>query len=234
MDLGELAAVVTELTGDHLPEDWSEKILTFHELLCAENKIHNLTRIVDFEDYLIKHVLDSLLVLRCFPELAESHYTILDAGTGGGFPAVPLAITLPQLEIVAVDSRGKKVAALQRMVQKLDLLNVTPLQANLDELQRDPEYRHNFDFVLVRALGKSEKVFRLTANLLMPPGGKLILYKTPHSLASELKELEQRLRQSRKYPLRYRLSEVYQLPQEAGERQFLWGEFSPVTHPREN
>lgn len=122
----------------------------FLDLLEAQNKTLNLISYKTREELEVKHWDDSLALLEVL-EL-EPGQRVMDLGTGGGFPGIPLALQCPGAEFVLVDSVGKKVKAVQTMVKDLKLRNVTALNARFEELGRDPEYRECFGLVTARAV----------------------------------------------------------------------------------
>jgi 16S rRNA (guanine527-N7)-methyltransferase len=125
------------------------------------------------------HVLDSLSVR----ELLAGH-RIVDAGTGAGFPGLPLAIAEPKLDITLVDSNGKKISFVRHMIGELGLINATAVQARIERYA--PETR--FDTVIARAFAPLPRLLALTGHLLDDTGVLLALKgKYPEA---ELKELE--------------------------------------------
>lgn len=104
----------------------------------------NLVSRQDLPHLYVRHVLHSLSIAKMVQFLPESK--ILDVGTGGGFPTIPLAIMFPDVQFLAIDSIGKKVRAVQGMIDALSLPNVTTEQIRAEKV------RGNFDFVLGRAV----------------------------------------------------------------------------------
>lgn len=123
------------------------KFHLFYELLLTWNAKFNLTSLTSFEDVYEKHFIDSLL----FP-LSEQQATstILDLGTGAGFPGIPLKIIYPNLKLYLLESNGKKVTFLQNAVEKLALNNVTVIHARAEEYISTS--REAFNLVVSRAV----------------------------------------------------------------------------------
>lgn len=139
----------------------------------------NLTAIRDIDDMVSGHVLDSLAVR---PFLQGS--TVIDIGTGAGFPGLPLAIAEPDRTFTLLDSNGKKIAFVQHIVTKLALTNVTPVKARAEESAGGDE----FDTVVARALASIPKIIELGGHL-MGKKGVLLALKGKYP-AEELEQLE--------------------------------------------
>lgn len=122
----------------------------FLDLLESENKKLNLISYKTREELEVKHWDDSLALLEVLELPAGQR--VMDLGTGGGFPGIPLAIQCPQAEFVLVDSVGKKVKAVEGMAKTLKLRNVKVLNARFEELGWDPAYRERFGLVVARAV----------------------------------------------------------------------------------
>jgi 16S rRNA (guanine527-N7)-methyltransferase len=201
--------------GIEPPDEFEARMRKLHELLLIANQRQNLTRITDYRDFLVKHILDSLLVLAVVPELRTSPLEVLDLGCGGGFPGLPLAMTCPDSQFTELDSTKKKIVAVQSFIDDLGLDNCDAVQA------RGNEYGHRFprscDIVLARAVSVGAKIIAESQKLLNR-GGRLIAYKTPASVEKERPETLEAARQAN---VRVRSSKVFELPDGAGERQFL-------------
>ena len=160
--------------------EYQKKLLLAHlDLVVEKNKVLNLTRVVDFEDAVVRHIEDSLSVL---PEFTETSGTFLDIGTGGGFPGLPLAIATGR-EGVLMDSVKKKAAAVQDFIDELGLsqqLSTSGLRS--EELAaKQPE---SFDVVTMRAVASLPVVLELAAPLLRF-NGVLIAMKGSESVEDE-------------------------------------------------
>ncbi len=123
----------------------------FCEVLAATNETINLTGITDAEGMAVRHVLDSLLAL----PLLEGTTTLMDLGSGGGIPGIPLAIARPDLTVALVESRERKVAALDGIVKQLGLSpRVTAVHARGEEWLA----AHSVDTVIVRAVSETAEL----------------------------------------------------------------------------
>ena len=125
----------------------------YHELVSWNRKI-NLTAITDYQEVQIKHFLDSLTVTLALTEeeLSRPGFSLIDIGSGAGFPGIPLKLLLPGSRLVLVESRAKKAAFLQHIVERLGLSQVEVVAERAEEIARQPELREQFDLSLSRAV----------------------------------------------------------------------------------
>jgi 16S rRNA (guanine527-N7)-methyltransferase len=142
-------------------EPYKKDFELFYELYEEYNSHTNISSVRDKNEVYKKHFEDSLESLKYilnFHDLAKNlkyDLKILDLGSGGGFPALPLAIVLKKhsaISICAVDSNNKKTKFINTIKEKLNLENLTVVQARAEELSRKESYREAFDIVLSRAL----------------------------------------------------------------------------------
>jgi len=139
----------------------AELLAAYMQKVLVMNEQINLTSIREPADFIKKHILDSLAILS---ELDEKAKTILDLGTGGGFPGIPLAIMRPQTHIVLMDATVKKLKVVKQMADELGLTNVTILQGRAEELGKQAQYREQFEVVVSRAVAH----FAILAELAIP------------------------------------------------------------------
>ena len=197
------------------PERFTVLCAKLFELLCEVNAHTNLTRITDKAEFEIKHVADSLAVVKILPEIAEKPWCVADVGCGAGFPSLVLAAAFPQLEVTAIDSTHKKVAFVAEAAQKLELANLTPVAGRAIELSRKPEFQERFDLVTARAVAAVGKLFP-ECRRMIAPHGRMVFYKTPQQ-AAELDEL------SGGGGFEWRVSPEFELPENSGSRIFIIG-----------
>lgn len=205
------------------PPGWEERVEAFYEALVAANREVNLTRITSREDFWIKHVADSLLLVHAWPELARGPRRVLDLGCGGGIPSIPLALTFPDLEVVGVDSVAKKIDRVRSMARELGLENFEARAGRGRELGRDRAYTQSFDLAIARAVAETPRLLPECRHFLKPDG-RLIAYKTPEQIESERALVE---REARKLGFLPTVSPVFHLPEGAGQRQFWHLERTP-------
>lgn len=129
-----------------------EQFEIFYNMIVDWNSKINLTAIVDAKDFAVKHVIDSLTVWdeKKFADVKN----FVDVGTGAGFPAIPLKIFKPQLEVTLIDSLTKRVDFLKKVVTTLELDNVTCLHGRAEDFARDENLRGKFDLVTARAVAR--------------------------------------------------------------------------------
>ena len=136
-------------------------LLHYVALLSKWNKAFNLTAVRDPNEMIVRHILDSLSVVR---ELRGEN--IADVGTGPGIPGVPLAIIFPKRQFTLVDSNGKKVRFINQAKQSLNLKNVTPVQCRVEEFNS----KERFDSVISRAFTSLGQMVELTEHLVIDGG----------------------------------------------------------------
>ncbi|MFZ1244252.1 MAG: 16S rRNA (guanine(527)-N(7))-methyltransferase RsmG [Azonexus sp.] len=153
-----LAAGLAEL-GLNLPEEVQHKLLAFRDLLLKWNKTYNLTALRDPAQAISHHLLDSLTIL---PHVGAGD--LLDVGSGGGLPGIPLAIARPALSVSMVDTVQKKTTFLQQGVIELALKNVTVHHARVEAMQGQ------YAQISSRAFAEIGLFISLTRHLLAPDG----------------------------------------------------------------
>ncbi|MDR1434954.1 MAG: 16S rRNA (guanine(527)-N(7))-methyltransferase RsmG [Puniceicoccales bacterium] len=147
-----------------LSEDNFSQLRHFCELVCTKNEVLNLISRKDIDRIVEAHLLPSLAIFKKnpFPESSK----ILDIGTGGGFPGIPLAIAMPSAHFTVIDSIGKKIKAVSEFVSALGLKNVTCISDRVENLRK--KYHH----ITGRAVVKVDD-FRILAEPHLLPGGKI-------------------------------------------------------------
>ena len=173
------------LALDMSPER-EKKLEAFFEKMVADPLYPSVSKIFEPEEIATKHLLDSLIPLTFEFPCWKKEGTILDLGTGGGFPSIPLSIMFPKRTVFAVDSKGKAVDFVKRMKEVADLPNLEPLLARAEELGHQKEFRGKIDLVVCRALA-SIRVLLEYCLPLVKVGGYALFYKGP-KLEEELKE----------------------------------------------
>ncbi|ULH14718.1 16S rRNA (guanine(527)-N(7))-methyltransferase RsmG [Deinococcus sp. KNUC1210] len=169
-----------ELGLDLLPH--TEAFARLLALLREGSARMNLTALREESDIILKHFIDSLSCLR--GGYLDGEQRVVDLGTGAGFPALPLAIVQPMLQMVPVDATRKKIDYVSATAASLGLNNVQPLVGRAEALGHDPAHRERYDRVVVRAVASLPALVELSLPLLRP-GGLLVAQKGPIS-AEEL------------------------------------------------
>jgi len=144
-----VCAEIFNKNGLVLPVDLYKKLDIYAEFLCDYNEKVNLTAITDAHDIFVKHFLDSIIILNyiSIPEGAS----IIDVGTGAGFPSIPLKLYRPDLKITLLDSLNKRIIFLDELCKRLEI-NSQTVHSRAELLSRDKNYRDKFDFAFARAV----------------------------------------------------------------------------------
>ena len=173
----QLAAGITAL-GLTLPGGAKAKLLAYLALLDKWNRVYNLTAVRDTERMVSHHLLDSLAVVPYFQGAA-----VLDVGSGGGLPGIPLAIARPDMQVTLIDSIAKKTAFLLQVKAELGLANLNVVTRRVEDYQ--PEAR--FDVITSRAFSDLKEFVTLTRHLLKPVGRWLAMKGlSPHEEIASL------------------------------------------------
>ncbi|MBQ3234937.1 MAG: 16S rRNA (guanine(527)-N(7))-methyltransferase RsmG [Clostridia bacterium] len=152
-----------------------EKLVKFLNLLKEWNKKFNLTSIKEDRDIEIKHFEDSLRGAEFF----EKGKSVVEIGSGGGFPSIPLMIVREDLNFTLVESVGKKCEFLKFVINELNL-NAKVLNKRAEDLGKDKFFRESFDYVTARAVASLNTLCEYTLPLIKI-GGKFIAYKSPNA-----------------------------------------------------
>lgn len=149
-----ISSLKTGLGKMNLPND--EKILNkfkiYTDYLLEYNKKINLTAIIDREQIVKKHYLDSLTLLKAVDIPINSK--VIDIGTGAGFPLIPAKIVRQDLDCTLLDSLAKRVVFLDNLCEKLDLKDISSHHARAEDYGKKEEFRGKYDFVCIRAVAK--------------------------------------------------------------------------------
>ncbi|MFQ5806979.1 MAG: 16S rRNA (guanine(527)-N(7))-methyltransferase RsmG, partial [Phycisphaerae bacterium] len=160
------------------------RLSRFVELLLRENRRVNLTAIRTSEDVWRLHVCESLALLPLISGLRPRR--LLDLGTGGGIPGIPLACVCKGLDVTLLDATRKKLEAVARIVSGLGLQRVRTLWGRAETLAHDAAYRETFDVVTARAVAALPALVEYAAGFVRP-GGQCWFAKPPEAATRELK-----------------------------------------------
>ena len=166
------------------------KLEKYRDYILECNQYINLTAIKEKDEFDKKHIVDSLLAYEYIRGI-EGDY-ILDLGTGGGFPGIPLAIMFPEKNFVLVDSLNKKLKIIEDGAELLGIGNVSVLHGRAEDIGKNSEYREKFDLVVSRAVASMPVLLELVLPL-VKEGGQFIAYKGPE-VENEIKEAHNALK----------------------------------------
>lgn len=177
-----LAHLLESAPDSALPAGALDALERYVALLLSANERLNLTRLVEPDDVARLHLLDALAALPLLDAASASHAA--DLGSGGGVPAIPLAIARPGIAWTLVESVARKATALRSFVDALRLDNVVVVADRAETLGRDPAYRERFDVATARACAALPVLTELALPLLCT-GGRLIAWKGPLAAADD-------------------------------------------------
>ena len=150
------------------PDGWAERLASYHTALLEANRVHNLVSRKTAPEALERHLAPSLAALLVVQ--AGSTHRVLDAGSGGGLPGIPLKILRPQIRLDLVDATRKKCEFLEGAAARLGLEDVEVHWCRMEDPTPDLLGRAPFDRILARAVGRDELVSRAAGCLLGPSG----------------------------------------------------------------
>jgi 16S rRNA (guanine527-N7)-methyltransferase len=193
LDLAGLRTGATAL-GMALSEEQMRQFAAYAGLLLKWNRVHNLTTISSIDEVITHHLLDSLALVTPLRRIAAAGGRVLDVGSGGGFPGIPLSIACPDLAVTMLDAVQKKCAFLTQVQLELRLPNATVVHARVEQWRAPP-----FDLIVSRAFASLRDFVALTAHLLRADGAWLAM-KGPN-VNAELADLPDEVAAAETLPL---------------------------------
>lgn len=145
-----LSEMTADLFGLELTETQETQFDQYAALLAEWNQRMNITTITERDDVRVRHFLDSLSIITVMG--FEAGDKVIDVGTGGGFPGLPIAIAFPQVQVTLMDSTQKKLKFLQAVIDGLSLKNVKTLHSRAEDAGQDAAHRGQYDVVTARAV----------------------------------------------------------------------------------
>lgn len=158
-----------------LNEEQKQQFQRYYELLTEWNKVMNLTGITDYDEVNEKHFVDSLSIVKAVD--IEHIKTVIDIGTGAGFPGFPLKIVYPHLHVVLLDSLNKRVKFLNTVIEELGLEKIETLHGRAEDYARQENYREQFDLCVSRAVANLSTLSEYCIPYIQV-GGIFISYKS--------------------------------------------------------
>lgn len=201
----ELFKIELSKKGIELSEQQLDQYAYYFKRLVEQNKLHNLTSITDEEGVYEKHFFDSISVGFNFN---LDNLDVVDVGSGGGFPGMPLRIAFPKMKLSILDSTAKKIVFLDNLAKELSLDNVTPIVSRAEEYQGK-----KFDVVTARGVANLTMLLELVCNL-VKKGGYFIAMKG----AKYQEELDSAMNAIKVLGFKLERKEEYKLPTEDSMR----------------
>ena len=157
-------------------EETLEKYRLYMEGIIEWNEKVNLTSITDRDEFIKLHFIDSIMSVPC-DEFQKAN-KIIDVGTGGGFPGIPLALAAPDKEFVLMDSLNKRIKIINQLCEEIGITNVTAVHARAEELAKNKVHRQQYDLCVSRAVANLSTLSEYCLPFIKP-GGWFLSYKGP-------------------------------------------------------
>ena len=150
--MNDKSLIINKLTaeGIKITDVQCDKLYRFYEMVIEKNKVMNLTAITNYEEFVIKHFVDSIMIAKVMD--MTKPLSLLDIGTGAGFPGIPLKIVFPEVKVLLLDSLNKRLNFLNGAIAELGLEDIETIHSRAEELQSKGEYRESFDLCVSRAV----------------------------------------------------------------------------------
>ena len=176
--------------GLELDELKTEKLYRYYELVVEKNKLMNLTAITEEDEFISKHFVDSLSIIKApdlKDELAQAKgIKLIDVGTGAGFPGMVLKIVFPSLKITLFDSLKKRLNFLDEVIAELELKDIETLHGRAEDYGNNKLYREKYDICVSRAVANMSSLSEYCLPF-VKPDGLFVAYKSGGS-HSEIRE----------------------------------------------
>ena len=150
MDIKNLLISKAKEIGVKVSPAQAEQFQIYLDLLLERNTVMNLTAITDPEEAVIKHFVDSLYIVKV--NGFDNVTSIIDVGTGAGFPGIPLKIVFPEIKITLLDSLNKRIKFLNAVIDELELENIETIHGRAEDFSKKEDYREQYDLCVSRAV----------------------------------------------------------------------------------
>lgn len=160
-----------------LSDEQKRQFVCFYEMLVEKNKVMNLTAITDFNEVIVKHFLDSLALVKVISkDKLDEDISIIDIGTGAGFPGIPLKIAFPNIRITLLDSLNKRINFLKEVSDSLNLEKVEFIHGRSEDFGKNPQYREKYQLCVSRAVANLSTLSEFCLPF-VEVGGSFVSYK---------------------------------------------------------
>lgn len=161
--------------GVSLTENQIQQFLRYYEMLVEWNEKMNLTAIIEYDDVMKKHFIDSMSLVKAFD--VNQRKTVIDVGTGAGFPGLVLKIAFPQLQVTLLDSLNKRISFLDAVIAELGLTGVETVHGRAEDYAKPGQLREKFDLCVSRAVANLSTLSEYCLPF-VKVGGQFISYKS--------------------------------------------------------
>jgi len=161
--------------GITLTDDQIQQFITYYEMLVEWNEVMNLTAITEYEEVMKKHFIDSISLIKAY-DVSKSA-TVIDVGTGAGFPGLALKIAYPNLKVTLLDSLNKRINFLNAVIDKLELKGVEAIHGRAEDFAKAGKLREKFDLCVSRAVANLSTLSEYCLPF-VKVGGQFISYKS--------------------------------------------------------
>lgn len=163
--------------GIALSDTQKNQFHQYYELLIEWNKVMNLTAITEMNEVISKHFVDSLAFVKAEELVSDPDASMIDVGTGAGFPGIPLKIVFPNLEVTLLDSLNKRINFLNTVIETLGLKKIHTVHGRAEDFGKNSKYREQFDYCVSRAVANTATLSEYCLPF-VKIGGKFIPYKS--------------------------------------------------------
>ena len=161
--------------GVNLSENQVQQFLTYYEMLVEWNEVMNLTAITEYDEVMKKHFVDSLSLIQTFD--VTKTVSVIDVGTGAGFPGLALKIAYPNMKVTLLDSLNKRINFLNAVTEKLGLTDVETVHGRAEDFAKPGKLREKYDLCVSRAVANLTTLSEYCLPF-VKVGGEFISYKS--------------------------------------------------------